>query len=353
MKSKRQLIWILVGSVQGGGTQAVALRTFNDYIRLGYKVKLIAFREKDNKIHDDVVSFGASSSLNAIPKIYHLWYKQKPSHIICFNLEMSMGLLPLLATNTVLITRVMNTLSKRKNDKRLRLKDRLFTRLYLSSLPLFNKIIVQCDCMMEDLVRMNRRIKPHKLLRIYNPLPRKANNKNCQSQEAQINILAISRLEAHKNLIFILKIVESMRNKGLNVRLDIYGSGEQREILLNQIESLGLHSIVYLKGYVNYSDIVFADYDVFTLTSFYEGFPNALIEAIANNVPAIAKDISCGPKEIIVNYKNGVLLETWEVADWINAILWVSQNLKGQNLLLPLSLADKNRRRGLQTLLDG
>ena len=51
------------------------------------------------------------------------------------------------------------------------------------------------------------------------------------------------------------------------------------------------------------------------LTSFYEGYPNVLIESIALGTPVVSFDCKSGPSEIIQNNKNGYLVRYLDVED--------------------------------------
>lgn len=62
-------------------------------------------------------------------------------------------------------------------------------------------------------------------------------------------------------------------------------------------------------------------YGIFVLSSDYEGMPNSLIEAMAVGIPCISTDCPCGgPKELIVDGQDGVLVGVGNLRQLVNAI---------------------------------
>ena len=88
------------------------------------------------------------------------------------------------------------------------------------------------------------------------------------------------------------------------------GEGEDKQYLERLISDHNLTERARLVGRAgNISDWYNAA-DVFALTSSTEGFPNALIEAMAHGVPCVSYDCLTGPGEIIDDTINGLLVET-------------------------------------------
>lgn len=91
-------------------------------------------------------------------------------------------------------------------------------------------------------------------------------------------------------------------------RLLILGEGPLRKELQDQINSLGLSDIVRLHGLVDNPLKYFARSDIFVLSSYAEGLPNVLVEAMMCGCTPVATDCRTGPREVIDNDKYGYLV---------------------------------------------
>ena len=91
-------------------------------------------------------------------------------------------------------------------------------------------------------------------------------------------------------------------------RLDIFGQGEWEEKLKKQIVTLGISESAAVN---KPTDKIFDEYaasDFLVMTSHYEGFPMVMIEAMACGVPTVCFDFLCGPRDIIANGINGIIV---------------------------------------------
>ena len=78
------------------------------------------------------------------------------------------------------------------------------------------------------------------------------------------------------------------------------GDGELRCSIKELIDDLSLNDKVFLAGFQDNPFMYIAQSDIFVLPSFYEGFPNTLVEAMACGTPVIATDCPSGPAEIMM-----------------------------------------------------
>ncbi len=112
-------------------------------------------------------------------------------------------------------------------------------------------------------------------------------------------VMTTGRFAESKGLQNLLKSFSIVAKQKPEVRLVMLGDGETNEKVKKLITDLQLTDKVLLPGFKKNPFKYISRADVFVLPSFYEGFPNMLIEAMACGTPVIATDCPTGPAEIM------------------------------------------------------
>ncbi len=170
-------------------------------------------------------------------------------------------------------------------------------------------------------------IDQNKLKVIYNPLDI---NKIKHLSDEQISypkryILFVGRLHLQKNIPLLIKAFSQIKDFYCG-NLVIIGRGDEEENLKNLVRELQLTERVDFLGFQANPYKWMKNADLFILPSNYEGFPGVLLEAMVCGVPVISTDCPYGPREIIDNGVNGILIPTDNVDALIEAIKKLLQN---------------------------
>ncbi len=120
------------------------------------------------------------------------------------------------------------------------------------------------------------------------------------------------RLTEFKNQKLLIDAFSDVHVKHPDYVLEIYGadSGDgTKKILEDRIQQYQAEDYVRLMGGSDELEKQLPDAALYAYSSDWEGLPNALIEAMAMGLPVVATDCPCGgPREIIENEKNGLLV---------------------------------------------
>lgn len=119
---------------------------------------------------------------------------------------------------------------------------------------------------------------------------------------------AVGRLQPVKNYGLFLRAATEISQRHENVRFWIVGNGSEYDNLTNLCSDLGLDEKVRFWGYRTDIDVAMSRSDCFVQTSFTEGSPNTIAEAMRASKPIISTD-STDLSEMISEDENGYVVE--------------------------------------------
>lgn len=171
--------------------------------------------------------------------------------------------------------------------------------------PTANGIIAQTR-MGADYVR--RKVRARDVTIIHNPIP--ALQQYYVGQRETL-VLSVARLHPKKGHSDLIRAFAKLCRP--DWRLVICGDGPLREELEILASSLGVSDRVQFEGRVKDVQSWYRRAGIFALPSHFEGFPNALAEAMVAGVPVVSYDCPTGPAELIQHGKNGYLVRVGDI----------------------------------------
>lgn len=183
------------------------------------------------------------------------------------------------------------------------ISNKIWERLRKYLYPKANKIVVQTSLVKDYFMPF---VNESKLEIISNPIDSELTKYRDLNAEKENIILHVGRLDKQKNQELLIKAFANIPHNGW--RLVLIGEGYLKDKYESLINKLNEQNDIFLLGKTN---TVYNEYNrarIFALTSDYEGFPNALIEAMHFGVPCISTDCPSGPSDLIINSENGFLI---------------------------------------------
>lgn len=156
-----------------------------------------------------------------------------------------------------------------------------------------------------------------------NPFKEIYKTKNSSISNELITIGTLSCLKKQKGLKYLFTALKILKDKGLNIKLLIAGDGTEKQNLKKLAKSLNIKERISFLGWQKNTDKLFYDFDIFVLSSLWEGLPIAIAESMAAGTPVVAPRIN-GIPEIITDNETGMLFKATdckELADKIQLII--------------------------------
>ena len=126
-------------------------------------------------------------------------------------------------------------------------------------------------------------------------------------------VIAVGRLDYQKSFDRLIQVWEKVHLQMPQWRLDIFGQGEWQEMLQRMIDERGLQEVVKLNAPTKNIGKEYSESSMLVMSSHYEGFPMVMIEAMACGLPAVCFDFKCGPRDIIVEGGNGLIVPDGDI----------------------------------------
>lgn len=145
-------------------------------------------------------------------------------------------------------------------------------------------------------------------------------------EEGRKSIISVGRLHGQKGYDMLIEAWSRLAEKHKGWHIDIFGDGVERQKYLDMIASKGLQEGIIIHPSSNQ---IYAEYqkaDFLVLSSRAEGFGLVLAEAMACGRPCVAFDCESGPRDIIADKEDGLLVPAENVDKLTEAIDWMIEH---------------------------
>lgn len=191
---------------------------------------------------------------------------------------------------------------------------KVLTRIIANSMEVKRTILVN-----------NPKLVPEdKISIIYNGVSLDRFNRNAEPlyhpENGEIVLGCAGRLSEEKGHFHLLELMRELSGSSFRFKLLLAGDGRLMNQLQRRTKKLGLDDRVEFLGFVDDMPGFFSSIDIFLLPSHYEGFSNAVIEAMASARPVIAFDVR-STTEVIVDGSTGFILGHQSVEDMAARVL--------------------------------
>ena len=312
---------MVISSLQGGGAERVMTIMANYWAAAGWSITLLTLDDGaaplsyalDSRVRHIplAVAEHSGNTLTALRNGFRRLRalrrglrQSRPDAILSF--------MDITNVTTILATRGMGVpvIVSERSDPACNFPGRTWSRLRQLVYPLADAVVVQSQGAMDYFspkVQLRARIIPNPVLSA------QPSNATLSMQLPRPALVAMGRLVQAKGFDLLLRAFAQLKDQRHDWTLVILGDGPLRAELESLRNQLGLEQRVLMPGRVSNPYDALKQSDLFVMSSRYEGFPNALCEAMSCGLAVICTDCPSGPREIIRDGIDGLLVANEDV----------------------------------------
>jgi GalNAc-alpha-(1->4)-GalNAc-alpha-(1->3)-diNAcBac-PP-undecaprenol alpha-1,4-N-acetyl-D-galactosaminyltransferase len=313
---------LIIHTLTSGGAERVMSRMANYWAERGWEITLLIFTDgKEPPFYqlDPRINYRpldiAKVSTNPVAGIWNNLTSRKSLRTAIVESKPDVVISFLERTNviTILATRSLNIplLVSVRNDPAMLSPGKMWEILRRWTYPFADRVVVQTERAGNYFpAKLKNRIvvMPNPVI-----LPPTTMSEEIANLPTDRSLIAIGRLTSQKGFDLLLQALAQLKDTHPDWTLTILGEGELRPQLESLRDQLGLKDRVDLPGRVKNPHEFLSQADIFIMSSRFEGFPNALCEAMVCGLPVISTDCPNGPREIIRDGVDGVLVPSEDV----------------------------------------
>ena len=321
-------ITLVIHSLQGGGAERIAAAMANHWARSGKEVTLVtlgssnddayAIDENVQRVSLNVLKQSAGlfdgllNNIGRIRRLRRAVYDTKPDVVV--SLVDRTNILTLLACMGL----GLKIIVCERTDPRHHNIGRTWSILRRFTYRKCQSLVVQTSGIAQYARRTICKTRPVYVLP--NPVLVKPSNNEQHNPDDHRYVVGLGRLVPAKGFERAIEAFGAIADKHPKWKLRILGEGPLRPTLERQINDLNLADRVLLPGWVDEPQSYLCASHLYVLSSRFEGFPNALLEAMAFGLAVISFNCESGPAEIVRDGVDGLLVPQDDVQALANAM---------------------------------
>jgi len=334
----KKKIFFTIPSLRAGGAERITYLLATNLAKQNYMVVVCVlnnedqFFEFDDHLNIRLIELNYPKVSQAFWKIRSIIQEEKPDVVISMitHLNTMMGLLvKTIRHQPKLLLRETNVLANLYSTG-MSLKRKIRYKLNKIAYRKADHIICQSIFMKSDVVN-TLGIDTNKCVVINNPVL-VPDEKTIDHDFDLIALGNLSTIKGYKRML--LAMTELSKS---NLKLGIIGEGTERQELETFIINNKLSAHVELLGHQKNPHAYLRSAKVLLMTSIFESFPNAVLEAGILGVPAVVYNAKGGLKEIIENGKNGWVVESDNVKAFCSKVNEVVNNRLNNEVIIEMT----------------
>ncbi len=299
---------------RGGGAEKIATWLSDILSKHGYNVLVITFANRENEysLNCDRLNIDSNSNIRLINYfkrsllLSKLVKTRQIECIISFTEEAS----AVCVLSKIFGQKAKVVLAVRNNP----LSRSFFSKLFIKNFYVFADRVIANSLDMFDILVTKIGLK--KVSLINNPCDIDLNRMKSSDEleksflnkiEGKKVFINMGRLIPQKGQINLIRSFKKVVDKYKDAVLVIMGGGMMESELKKFTENLNIQNSILFTGVVQNVYPYLKRSDCFVMSSFWEGFPNAIIDALSLDKTVISTDCKTGPRELLCNCEPGTI----------------------------------------------
>jgi glycosyltransferase involved in cell wall biosynthesis len=261
-----------------------------------------------------LVDLAAQNRIQGFARLLKFIRSDEPERVLVFNHQIAIALVIVRAAlnlNLRVIARNITMVGEARKYKKRSLYRLVVSFAMRQTYRHVDTIIAQSKGMRDELVE-NYKISPQMITVIPNPINPRIEAAG-QRLERDLSLkpgylLCVGRLVDTKAFHYVVDAFAEIVQTYPGLRLKFVGEGPSELQLKQRAKDRGVSDLVEFCGFQRDTVPYYMGARATLLTSLFEGFPNVLVESIALGTPIVAFDCPAGPREIVIDGRNGFLV---------------------------------------------